>query len=71
MSPGPILSDWWFNITNSLEFWNWSRGMPAVTAPTERHVLGLAGAALAAVVVAGAALTAKLAAQRSRTGAAS
>ncbi len=59
MSPGPILSDWWFNITNSLEFWNWSRGMPAVTAPAERHVLGLAGAALAAVVVAGAALTAK------------
>ena len=59
MSPGPILSDWWFNITNSLEFWNWSWAMPAVTAHVERHVLGLTGAALAAVVVAGAALTAK------------
>ena len=33
--------------------------MPAITAHAERHLLGFAGAALAAVVVAGAALTAR------------
>jgi hypothetical protein len=51
-SPGPLLSDLWFNVVSSLKFTNWGSQMPAVASSGERLALGLGGAALFAVGIA-------------------
>lgn len=45
---GQLLSDLWFNIWSALKFTSWESGYPAVTVGTERILLGLGGAAVAA-----------------------
>ena len=51
-APGPLLSDLWFNVESALKFTGWGSGLPAVTAGTERILISLGGAVLAAVAIA-------------------
>lgn len=49
---GPLLHDLWFNVWSALKFTGWGSQMPAVTAGTERILLGFGGAVVAAAGVA-------------------
>ena len=48
-APGPVLHDLWFNVWSAVKFTSW---VPAISAGTERVLLGLGGAVVAAAGVA-------------------
>src|SRR5262249_11723189 len=50
-SPGPLLSDLWFNVVTSLKFTNWGLGMPPVSSAREQLLLAIGGALLLAAGV--------------------
>jgi hypothetical protein len=57
LSPGPLLSDLWFNVASSLKFASWGAHMPPVAAPGERLALGVGGATFFAAGIAAIALS--------------
>jgi hypothetical protein len=50
-APGALLSDLWFNVESAVKFTSWGSGLPA-TAGSERILLSLGGAVVAAVGIA-------------------